>query len=432
MSYLSRVVYTGDDSTVTWTVPFPYLDDDHVKVYLDGVLTTSYAWDNPNTIRFNSAPEKDAIIIIKRETPKDERLVTFQDNSIADSENFNLDSDQEHYISQEVVDNDSVSLNLNNTLQYWDAQTKKIKNLDHPSDPTDAATKHYVDKGSTEVAITQAQIATTQAGIATTQAGIATTQAETATEQAGIATTQAGIAEDIATEIENQAANICHTVGSGLANETYTKTEADSLFLPIEDADFLPLSGGILTGNLGFNDTNSVIEETSDGRIQIKSVDNRAMIVGKTTVNFGFNCYWDGSNWFRFDEAAIAYLVNLGSPGLRISKASAGSGAISSWDLYTNQEVFHEGNCPSSLTTSGYQQLANGWILQWGTTSLVSGVKTVTLPIAFPNACRSAVASATAASETSVAVGISSRTKTSIGLGWNSSSNDANWIAIGY
>jgi hypothetical protein len=49
-------------------------------------------------------------------------------------------------------------------------------------------------------------------------------------------------------------------------------------------------------------------------------------------------------------------------------------------------------NFSNSLTTSGYQKLPSGLIIQWGTgTAVASGTSTVTFPITFPNACLNVV-----------------------------------------
>ncbi|HWJ72603.1 MAG TPA: hypothetical protein VNX29_05480 [Kaistia sp.] len=58
-----------------------------------------------------------------------------------------------------------------------------------------------------------------------------------------------------------------------------------------------------------------------------------------------------------------------------------------------------------SLTAPGYQKLPSGMIMQWGTavvgaSGVVTSGGTVTWPVAFPNACRMAMASAGSAANT--------------------------------
>ena len=65
--------YTGDGSTTAFTFTFPYLNTNHIKVKLDGVVlaTTEYTLtptSNPTTVNFNTAPTNLAQIEIYRET----------------------------------------------------------------------------------------------------------------------------------------------------------------------------------------------------------------------------------------------------------------------------------------------------------------------------------------------------------------------------
>lgn len=50
-------------------------------------------------------------------------------------------------------------------------------------------------------------------------------------------------------------------------------------------------------------------------------------------------------------------------------------------------EIYHEANCPKVLTNNGYQKLASGLIVQWGSINISGGsFQPVTFPIAFPSA----------------------------------------------
>ena len=51
--------YTGNGSTTTFSVTFPYIEKAHVIVTVDGVtktLTTDYTFPTSSTITFTSAP----------------------------------------------------------------------------------------------------------------------------------------------------------------------------------------------------------------------------------------------------------------------------------------------------------------------------------------------------------------------------------------
>lgn len=89
-----------------------------------------------------------------------------------------------------------------------------------------------------------------------------------------------------------------------------------------------------------------------------------------------------------------------------------------------------------SLGTNGYQKLPGGLIIQWGNTaSLTSGSSnTITLPVAFPNACQSVTYCANTQNGSGAsAQSITTKTTTSFSLWANALVSTAyNWIAIGY
>ena len=69
--------FTGDGSTTSYVLTFEYIDEDDVKVSLDGSITTAYSFANATTILFDSAPASDVAIRIYRDTDIDELKSTF-------------------------------------------------------------------------------------------------------------------------------------------------------------------------------------------------------------------------------------------------------------------------------------------------------------------------------------------------------------------
>ena len=90
----------------------------------------------------------------------------------------------------------------------------------------------------------------------------------------------------------------------------------------------------------------------------------------------------------------------------------------------------------ASLSSSGYQGLPSGLIIQWGATGTIGGdaTVTVTFPIAFPTACLCAVAQSNLMPGGTNGAAISTRgyTKTTMLVGNDTSSSTATWIAIGF
>ena len=81
MSFNARVSYTANGSTDTFAITFSFIDSTHVKVFLDGVATTNFTVSGSNVV-MNSNPSNSVVVLIKRETPTDARLVDFQDGSV--------------------------------------------------------------------------------------------------------------------------------------------------------------------------------------------------------------------------------------------------------------------------------------------------------------------------------------------------------------
>lgn len=94
----------------------------------------------------------------------------------------------------------------------------------------------------------------------------------------------------------------------------------------------------------------------------------------------------------------------------------------------------------NSLTANGYQKLPGGMIIQWGSFSVSptgGSVRTVdiTLPVAFPAACRSvnALISTNDPSARSVGFDIGSTNRTKIRFTYTSATtNSIYWMAVGY
>lgn len=101
----SIVSYTGDGSTKTFSVPFPYLAKAHVEVRVGGILKTylvDYTFVTSSTIQFNVAPT--GTIKIQRNTPKNARSVDYQDGTILTEATMDADANQLFYIEQEILD----------------------------------------------------------------------------------------------------------------------------------------------------------------------------------------------------------------------------------------------------------------------------------------------------------------------------------------
>lgn len=230
MAY-SYVRYTGNGSTVNYTFSFPYISSDHIKVRLNGVLTTAFTFLNSSTIQFTSAPASGVVIDIRRETPKDSAIVNFTDGSVLLERDLDLLATYDLYLAQETKDSVDASI-AQDSLGVFDAQSRRIKNVADPVNAQDAVTKSYTDaKYAADLAAIQAS--------QSAAASSATTASTKANEAAASAVSAANSAAAAATALDN-------------FDDRYLGQKASD---PSVDNDGNPL----LTGALYYNTTDSVM-----------------------------------------------------------------------------------------------------------------------------------------------------------------------------
>ena len=176
--------YTGNNSTVTYSVSFAYRSTDDVIVSLDGVaqtITTHYTFPTSGQITFATAPGTGVIVEIKRSTSQSSRIVDYQAGSVIKETDLDNDSIQGFYMAQEAIDITEGALNKDSQDRY-DATSKRIINVTDPTGDQDAATKTYVDtKFAADVASTAADVVSTNADVVLTNADVVSTNADVVT-----------------------------------------------------------------------------------------------------------------------------------------------------------------------------------------------------------------------------------------------------------
>jgi hypothetical protein len=138
--------YTGNGSTTTFSVTFPYITQSHVQVRLDNVLKTlgvHYTFPTSSTIQFTTAPANGVNINFKRSSNQSARLVDFQDGSTITESILDQDSNQMFFMSQEAIDSTAGVMALDGDNK-WDATSRIIKNLASPVNDTDAVNKAFI------------------------------------------------------------------------------------------------------------------------------------------------------------------------------------------------------------------------------------------------------------------------------------------------
>ncbi len=169
----SYVLYTGTGAQTDWAVPFPYLSQDHVHVFADGVeVTSGVSWLSAGTVRVSPALASGVAVKIARQTPTTP-LVNFANRNTLTEDNLSTATLQAIYVAEEAEDRASDSITLDGAGNF-DFQGNRGVNLADPVDDQDAATKKWVTDntsiGSAAAAAASAAASATSAGDALTQA----------------------------------------------------------------------------------------------------------------------------------------------------------------------------------------------------------------------------------------------------------------------
>lgn len=106
---LSYAEYTGDGTTSTFAVSFPYLQRAHVEVKVANVAQvdgTNYNWTSDTQIQFvaGSIPASGAKVRVQRDTPDNDQIVQWADGSYIIAEDLNESDLQWLYLLQELED----------------------------------------------------------------------------------------------------------------------------------------------------------------------------------------------------------------------------------------------------------------------------------------------------------------------------------------
>ena len=197
--------YTANGSTTLYSFTFPYLKEDHVKVSLNGVVTTAYTFANATSIQFNTAPSNGTAIVIYRETDDNNVESVFYAGSAIRAEDLNDNATQSLYLVQEA------------------------KALAISADASAVATQAQTALNTANTAISTANAASATAnGIAST-ANTALTNSTNAVSTANTANTTANTANTTATTANTTANSALSTANSAVSTANTALSTAQAL-----------------------------------------------------------------------------------------------------------------------------------------------------------------------------------------------------------
>jgi hypothetical protein len=115
----SYAITIASGSTANVSVPFPYLNKEHVHVSLDTVKVNDalLLWLNDGVIRLSSTPTAGQVVKVYRDTPKISMSVVFASPAILEGDELNAAFTQLLYVCQEAFDaSDTVPAELEAVL----------------------------------------------------------------------------------------------------------------------------------------------------------------------------------------------------------------------------------------------------------------------------------------------------------------------------
>lgn len=142
------VDYTATAAQTDFAFSFPYLEDSHVTVEIDGVATTDFTIvTTPSTkVVLDSGATAGQIVRVRRKSQPDTNLVDFVNGSVLTESELDRAYLHNRYLAEEIAELNDASLQIGAGGTNWDGKSLQIKNLADPTDTTDATNKTYVDQ----------------------------------------------------------------------------------------------------------------------------------------------------------------------------------------------------------------------------------------------------------------------------------------------
>jgi len=144
---------TADAGQTEFLFNFPYLEDEHVAVFIDGVRQTIGSGEDytvqtspSKRIVLNVAAAGGEIVRVRRISDPANDLVDFQNGSVLTESELDRSYLHNRYLAEESAEQNDISLRVQAGADgQFDALNKKIINVSDPTANQDATTKNYVD-----------------------------------------------------------------------------------------------------------------------------------------------------------------------------------------------------------------------------------------------------------------------------------------------
>jgi hypothetical protein len=307
-------LYTGDGTTVLFPFSFPYLETDHVKVEVNGSLTTAFTLANPTTVQFNSAPANGAAIKIFRQTPSNTAEATIFAGSAIRASDLNRNTTQLLYISQETEQSsDDANVTANAAATAAASAVQTALTADSKADQ----------------AILDSQAAVNTANAASSAAGAAVSTANGAVVTANAATNTANAAANTAAGAVNTANNASSTAGVALSTANAAAGDASAAVSTANSAAS-DASTALSTANLASSNASIAVNTAnaaSSTAVAASNTANSALSAANGAVNTANAAAGDASNALSTaNQASLDAAQAISDSGAAVSTANAAAG----------------------------------------------------------------------------------------------------------
>ncbi|GEM_PF-268590 len=184
-------------------------------------------------------------------------------------------------------------------------------------------------------------------------------------------------AADIINGLATKAAKATTLQGYGIT-DAYSQSEINQ---------FLSGKAAKATTLAGYGITNGLVDKNPlpGGSIDIHG-DVYAFLTSPLETSVGQNCYWNGTSWYRHDNAQPATAITIVGGAVVVRTAPAGAGPIT-WA--STDPLWTSKNAPvNSSGGVGTLKLPNGWVQQiFDVTESTSASDFRYFPASFPNEC---------------------------------------------
>lgn len=219
-----RKSYTYWDGDAIFPIPFEYLEQDDILVFINDEPTTDFVIENTQ-VKLNNVPaEVPAIIKIVSATDIDKAIVDWENVSSLDEDNLILSDNQIRYAVQELYDNtEQFKVDTNQSFEDYKQETNQ--NIDNFREEIHT----LLDDVSEAAELISSTIEAVDTAVLTTQeqALLATEQKELATEQANIAIENTQLVASTANKALEDIATL--TTNSTQALESLTEASTEEI-----------------------------------------------------------------------------------------------------------------------------------------------------------------------------------------------------------